>query len=72
MKSVQLNEIIEEMNLKNYTPEIDIAGIKITIPDINRLSSEVLYSSKHPQALEASGNFLSIFRILYMAFYGFM
>jgi len=36
MKSVQLNEIIEEMNLKNYTPEIDTDGIKITIPDINR------------------------------------
>lgn len=36
MKSVHLNEIIEELNLKNHTPEIDNSEIKITIPDINR------------------------------------
>lgn len=36
MKSVNLTEVVEVMNLKNYTPEIDMEHIKLTIPDINR------------------------------------
>lgn len=36
MKSVKLTEVVEVMNLKNYTPEIDMEHIKLTIPDINR------------------------------------
>ncbi len=36
MASVKLAEIIEHGKLENLTPEIDIKGIKITQPDINR------------------------------------
>ena len=36
MASVSLLKIIEKMKLENLTPEIDLSGIKITQPDINR------------------------------------
>ena len=36
MASVSLEAIIEKMSLTNLTPEIDITGIKIEKPDINR------------------------------------
>ena len=36
MAVVKLSTIIEKMKLENLTPEIDIKGIKITQPDINR------------------------------------
>jgi len=36
MSSVALEKIIEKMKLDNLTPEIEIKGIKITQPDINR------------------------------------
>ena len=36
MAVVKLSKIIEKMKLENLTPELDIKGIKITQPDINR------------------------------------
>lgn len=36
MSVVKLSRIIEKMKLENLTPEVDIRGIKITQPDINR------------------------------------
>lgn len=36
MSSVKLNDIIEKMNLKNLTPNVDTESIKIQVPDINR------------------------------------
>ena len=36
MASVKLSKIIDLYNLQNYTPDIDIRGKKVTIPDINR------------------------------------
>ena len=36
MPHVNLTEIISKMQLENLTPEIDVKGIKITQPDINR------------------------------------
>ena len=36
MASVKLSKIIDMYNLQNCTPDIDIRGKKITIPDINR------------------------------------
>ena len=36
MNAVKLTKVVEEMNLKNLTPEVDMEDIKITIPDINR------------------------------------
>lgn len=37
-QSVKLEELIEKNNLKNYTPNIDVKDIKITVPEINRPS----------------------------------
>ena len=36
MATVSLKTIIQKMNLKNLTPEVDITGVRITKPDINR------------------------------------
>ena len=36
MKAVELSKIIETLNLKNLTPDIDLDQIKIEMPDINR------------------------------------
>lgn len=36
MASIKLERLIEKMKLTNYIPEIDISGIKIDQPDINR------------------------------------
>ena len=36
MASISLTNIIEKMKLENLTPEINVKGIKITQPDINR------------------------------------
>ena len=36
MASVKLSKLIDMYGLKNCTPDIDIRGKKITIPDINR------------------------------------
>ena len=36
MASIRLTKVIEKMKLENLTPELDIANVKITQPDINR------------------------------------
>lgn len=36
MKAVKLTKVVEEMNLKNLTPEIDMDKVRVTVPDINR------------------------------------
>ncbi len=36
MKAVKLTKVVEEMNLKNLTPEIDLEKVRVTVPDINR------------------------------------
>ena len=36
MASVSLRKVIEKMKLENLTPDVDVSGIRITQPDINR------------------------------------
>jgi HPr kinase/phosphorylase len=36
MKAVKLTKMVEELNLKNLTPDVDMEKIQITLPDINR------------------------------------
>ena len=36
MKAVKLTKLVQEMNLKNLTPEVDMGHVRITLPDINR------------------------------------
>ena len=35
-KGVMLKKLAEKMNLTNLTPEVDLSGIFVTVPDINR------------------------------------
>ena len=41
MPSVSLPRLIEKMKLENLTPEIDVTGIKITQPDVNRPALQI-------------------------------
>ena len=50
MASVSLLKIIEKMKLENLTPEIDLAGIKITQPDINRPALQLAGYFEHYEA----------------------
>lgn len=36
MKAVKLTKLVQEMNLKNLTPEVDMEQVRVTLPDINR------------------------------------
>ena len=35
---VELKKLVEKMNLKNLTPDLDMTGKKVEVPDINRPS----------------------------------
>jgi HPr kinase/phosphorylase len=50
MASVKLQEIIERQKLELLTPEIDIKGIKITQPDINRPALQMAGYFEHFEA----------------------
>lgn len=45
--SVKLSKLIENYDLKNYTPDVDVSDIKITVPDINRPSIELTGYFEH-------------------------
>ena len=45
--SVKLSKLIENYDLKNYTPDVDITDIRITVPDINRPSIELTGYFEH-------------------------
>ncbi len=47
MASVELKAIIEKMNLKNLTPEIDISTVKVVKPDINRPAMQLAGFFEH-------------------------
>ena len=36
MSSVALTHMVEKMDLKNLTPDVDMSQIRISLPDINR------------------------------------
>ncbi len=36
VQSVELSQLVEKLNLKNVTPDIDMAGRQLTTPEINR------------------------------------
>lgn len=45
--SVAVSTLIEKMNLKNLTPEINVAAVKITQPDINRPALQLAGYTEH-------------------------
>lgn len=50
MASISLTKIIEKMKLENLTPEIDVRGIRITQPDINRPALQMTGYFEHFEA----------------------
>lgn len=50
MASVKLAQVVEKMKLQNLTPDIDISGIKITQPDINRPALQIAGYFEHFEA----------------------
>ena len=50
MASVSLTKIIEKMKLENLTPEIEVKGIKINQPDINRPALQMAGYFEHYEA----------------------
>lgn len=50
MSHVNLTQIIEKMKLENLTPQIDVKGIKITQPDINRPALQMAGYFEHYEA----------------------
>lgn len=51
MASVSLEKIIERFKLENLTPELDITGVKITQPDINRPALQLAGYFEHYEAI---------------------
>ena len=56
MPSVSIEKLIEKLNLKNLTPEVDITIKKITQPDINRPALQLAgyfehYEETRPQII---------------------
>lgn len=47
MASLSLQKIIDKMKLENLTPEIEIKGIKVTQPDINRIALQMAGYLEH-------------------------
>ncbi|MBP3338247.1 MAG: HPr(Ser) kinase/phosphatase [Lachnospiraceae bacterium] len=45
--SVKLSKLIENYDLRNYTPDVDISDIRVTVPDINRPSIELTGYFEH-------------------------
>lgn len=50
MAVIKLSKIIDKMKLENLTPEIEIAGIKIAQPDINRPALQLAGYFEHFEA----------------------
>ncbi len=50
MASVSLLKVIDKMKLENLTPDIDVKGIKITQPDINRPALQMAGFFEHFEA----------------------
>ena len=42
MKGVQLSKMVQELNLHNKTPDVDISKKRITLPDINRPALQII------------------------------
>lgn len=45
--SVKLSRVVEKLNLKNLTPDVDMAGKSIVVPDINRPSLQLAGFFEH-------------------------
>ena len=44
MKAVKLTKLVQEMNLKNLTPEVDMEHVRITLPDSGASNKYTLHN----------------------------
>ena len=54
--AVSIKQLIDKLELQNLTPEVDITGIKVTQPDINRPALQLAgyfehYDETRPQII---------------------
>ena len=47
MKAVKLTKLVEELNLKNLTSDVDMENVRITVPDINRPALQLTRYFEH-------------------------
>jgi HPr kinase/phosphorylase len=47
MAKIELVELVEKMNLKNMTPDVDYSGIYLEEPDVNRLALQLTGYFEH-------------------------
>ena len=66
MESISLQRIIEKMKLKNWTEEVDISGIKITQPDINRPALQMAGYLEHYEAASTRLQIIGFVEYSYM------
>ncbi len=50
MKSVELSKLAEAMDMKNLTPEVDMTGVRVTTPEINRPALQLTGYLEHFEA----------------------
>ena len=48
--AVSIKQLIDKLELQNLTPEVDITGIKVTQPDINRPALQLAGYFEHYEA----------------------
>ena len=56
MSSVRIEKLIEKLELKNLTPDVNFSNIKITTPEINRPALQLAgyfehYEESRPQII---------------------
>ncbi len=66
MESISLQRIIEKMKLKNWTEKVDISGIKITQPDINRPALQMAGYLEHYEAASTRLQIIGFVEYSYM------
>lgn len=50
MASVKMAKIVEQMNLVNFTPDLDISKVRVKVPDINRPALQMAGYFEHFEA----------------------
>lgn len=46
-ETVEMKKVVERMNLKNLTPDVDISGKAVVVPDMNRLALQLTGFFEH-------------------------
>ena len=63
MKGVLMTKMVQELNLNNLTPEIDLSDMRIITAEINRISQERVRSTSTKQVLREPSRISACSRI---------